>query len=395
MRRMHHMAICSEGAYYLVVMAFILTAALIRQINLLMVLYGLLAGPLLISWWLVRRQVNRVEVLRHAPKTAVVGEPFSVEIELQNKRKRGSSFALTVRDELQRRGPREKAKNPSTDVYCSYLPAAVSQRIAYHGRLARRGAYDFQPLRLSSRFPMGLLRTALRFDIPQRMIVLPRQGNLTSAWQRLLRADAGDAPGGKRQTGLQEGDFYGLRDWRPGDPRNRIHWRTSARRGSLTVRQYERRRRSDLFLVIELTEPEKPTDADRARTESVVSFAATVLAEACRDGGRQVRVELIAKRSRKLNGAASPRLLDEALTMLATAEPTTDDLLPEVLAGALAEQHPQTACVIAGTAQADVFDEVRFAALWQRSDLQLWPSRLVCLSPADARWNEVFQESVA
>lgn len=395
MRRMHHMSICSEGAYYLVVMAFILTAALIRQINLLMVLYGLLAGPLLISWWLVRRQVNRVEVLRHAPKTAVAGEPFAVEIELQNKRKRGSSFALTVHDELQRRGPRNKSKNPTTDVYCSYLPGGATQRIAYHGRLARRGLYDFQPLRLSSRFPMGLLRTALRFDAPQRMVVLPRQGHLTSAWQRLLRADAGDAPGGRRQIGFEEGDFYGLRDWRPGDPRNRIHWRTSARRGSLTVRQYERRRRSDLLLIIELIEPEKPSEADRARTESVVSFAATALAEACRDGGRNVRFELIAKRSRKLNGAASPRLLDEALGMLATAEPTTDDLLPEVLVDTLAELHPQTACVIVGTTPADVFDRVRFAPLWQRNDLQVWPARLVCLNPAETRWSEIFQEPVA
>ena len=119
MRRMHHMAICSEGAYYLVVMAFILTAALIRQINLLMVLYGLLAGPLLISWWLVRRQVNRVEIVRHAPKSAIAGEPFAVEVELVNKRKRGGSFSLMVRDELQRRG-RDGKKNPTTEVYCGY-----------------------------------------------------------------------------------------------------------------------------------------------------------------------------------------------------------------------------------------------------------------------------------
>ena len=38
------MTISSEGVYYLVVMVFILTAALIRQINLLMVLYGVLAA---------------------------------------------------------------------------------------------------------------------------------------------------------------------------------------------------------------------------------------------------------------------------------------------------------------------------------------------------------------
>src|SRR5262245_5145582 len=98
MRRMHHMTICAEGFGYLVVMAFILTAALIRQINLLMVLYGILAGPLLLSWPLVRRQVKRVDVERHVPKSVVAGEPFFVELEVRNSR-RGSSFALAMRDE--------------------------------------------------------------------------------------------------------------------------------------------------------------------------------------------------------------------------------------------------------------------------------------------------------
>ena len=392
MRRMHHMAICSEGAYYLVVMAFILTAALIRQINLLMVLYGLLAGPLLISWWLVRRQVNRVEIVRHAPKSAIAGEPFAVEVELVNKRKRGGSFSLMVRDELQRRG-RDGKKNPTTEVYCGYLPGGETQRVSYQGRLARRGLYDFQPLRLSSRFPMGLLRTTLRFEQPQRLLVLPRQGHLTPAWQRLLRSDGGDGVGGRRQTGFQEGDFYGLRDWRPGDPRNRIHWRTSARRGSLTVRQYERRRQSDLLLIVQLWEPEKPTDADRARNETIVSFAATVMAEASQDGGRAIHLEIVGKKPRRIKGTASPRLLDEAMTALATTEAASGDALPSALVTALSELHPQASGFIVGARPIDLFDRTRFAPLWQRTDLQLWPARLVSLHPADARWKEIFQEA--
>src|SRR5688572_16474478 len=117
MRRLHHMTISSEGVYYLVVMGFILTAALIRQINLLMVLYGVLAGPLLLSWSLVRRQVKGVDVIRRVPKTVVAGEPFSVEIELRNERKRGGAFALTVRDELGRRGGGDEAKSLAAEVY--------------------------------------------------------------------------------------------------------------------------------------------------------------------------------------------------------------------------------------------------------------------------------------
>ena len=63
MRRLHHMSISREGLIYLGVMGIILTAAVIRQINLLMLLYGVLAGPLLISWSLVRRDLKVVERL--------------------------------------------------------------------------------------------------------------------------------------------------------------------------------------------------------------------------------------------------------------------------------------------------------------------------------------------
>ena len=66
MRRLHHMSISREGLIYLAVMGVILTAAVIRQINLLMLLYGVLAGPLLISWSLVRRTLKGLEVERKA-----------------------------------------------------------------------------------------------------------------------------------------------------------------------------------------------------------------------------------------------------------------------------------------------------------------------------------------
>src|SRR6185295_19477883 len=102
----------------------------------------------------------------------------------------------------------------------------------------------------------------------------------------------GSATGARRWAGVQDGDFYGLREWRAGDARNRIHWRTSARRRSLTVRQYERRHDACLLVIVELWEPDKPTDADRLRTEAVASFAATVFAEACREGTRTIRMHL-------------------------------------------------------------------------------------------------------
>ena len=57
------------------------------------------------------------------------------------------------------------------DVYFPYIPAGESRRGAYTALLADRGVYDFQPLKISSRFPLGLLRTMQRLDKPQRVLV--------------------------------------------------------------------------------------------------------------------------------------------------------------------------------------------------------------------------------
>jgi uncharacterized protein (DUF58 family) len=235
----------------------------------------------------------------------------------------------------------------------------------------------------------------VRIDRPERLLALPRLGRMSSAWSRLLRSDEGSLHGVRRWAGVQEGDFYGLREWRPGDARNRIHWRTSARRRALTVRQYERRHDAGLVLIVELWEPPTPTDADRARTESVVSFAATVLTETCREAGRSVRMHVVAKRNRQVEGSGSPALLLEGQKILAAAEATTADQLPAALAAAFGEPRRQANVVIVSTRPTDLEDVERFALFNDRPDLQAWQTRCLSFSPGDARWSSMFREAEA
>jgi len=389
LRRLQHMSITFEGAIYLLVMGVVLTAAVVRQINLLMILYGVMAGPLLLSWRLVRRAVRDLEIERHLPPTITAGQPFSVEVELKNKRRRGGSFAIWIRDELQRRGtPAEKPIG--SDVYFPYVAQGESRRAGYQGVLAQRGVYFYQPVKLSSRFPLGLLRTMIRVDKPQKVVVLPSVGKLSPVWHRLLATD-GDAAGGRQRSLTSgDGDFYGLREWSSGDSRSRIHWRTSARRQSLTVRQFERRKRSELVLFIDLWEPAHPTPDDRTRVEEVIRFAATVLHEFCREPGRKLRLELIAKTPRSLRSISNQQTLHEALKLLASAEPTREDRLPAILNGSAEWTERGGGIVIAGTRKNDLADRVRFEELWRRPESKNGVGRIMTLSPTEPGWRELF-----
>jgi uncharacterized protein (DUF58 family) len=388
LRRLHHMSICREGFLYLAVMGIMLSAAVIRQINLLMVLYGVLAGPLLLSWRLVRWTLKKVDVTRQAPKTVFAGEPFRVQVSLKNGRKRGGSFAIHVRDELRRRNSNEPSIGAET--YFSFVPAGETRTASYRGSIGRRGIYDFQPLKVSSRFPLGLLKTMLRFDRPARLIVFPAMGKMSGSWRRLLSADDELAPVQRQARSALDGEFYGLRDWRQGDGRNRVHWRTSARRQTLTVRQYERRRHVSFALVVDLWRPEKPSPDDLGRVEQVVSFAATLLGEACRGGDQPLTAEVIGQTHRKLRAAASAGAVHEALRVLAGVEATAEDRLAATLAELYGELRPATGVIVVSTRAVDLLDREKFPQLHARSDLYHRIARTPCLSPDDGLWRETF-----
>lgn len=391
LRRLQHMSISFEGVIYLLVMGVVLSAAVVRQINLLMILYGIMAGPLLLSWRLVRRTVKGLEVTRRLPQTVFAGRQFSIEVEVTNKKPKSGSFAVWIRDELQRRGPTGE-KSIASDIYIPHIPGGESRKTTYQGVLDQRGVYRFQPLKISSRFPLGLLRTMIRVDQPQKLVVLPAIGRLSPVWHRLLAAD-GEATGGRHNgRNSAEGDFYGLREWRAGDARARIHWRTSARRQTLTVRQFERRRRSELDLIVELREPRNPTPDDRKHTEDVVRFAATVLHEFCRESGRPLRLEIIAKTPRVIRTTSTQQSLLEALKTLAAAEATPDDRLPAAVDEAVARG---TNAVIASTQKCDLADRERFALIWRRKESKAAIGRLTSLAPTEAGWRELFDSGVA
>lgn len=394
MRRIHHMSITREGMFYLGVMGIILVAAVIRQINLLMLLYGVLAGPLLLSWSIVRQTLKKLDVTRRCPTTVTAGETFRVDLEVTNGKRRGSSFSVAVRDELKLRGE-PQSRCVGAEVYFPYVPAGQANHGSYQGMLDRRGLYDFQPIKISTRFPLGLLRTMLRIDRPQRLLVLPRIGRLSPQWQRLWKAEDDAVGGPRRRGGLQEGDFYGLREWRAGDARSRIHWRTTARRQQLTVRQYERKRQLSVTLVVDLWQPAKPTAEDRARTEEVVSFAATVLVEACREAGRTIALDIVGKTTRSIRAVSSPQALEEALKALALAEPTAEDRLPGVLAKLFDALRPGTNVLIAGTRKNALDDDGRFPQLDGGRDSGSPAARAAALGPADPLWSQLFRREHA
>jgi uncharacterized protein (DUF58 family) len=146
-----------------------------------------------------------------------------------------------------------------------------------------------------------------------------------------------------------EGEYHGLRDWRSGDSRSWIHWRTTAKRDQLTVRQFERHENQDLTLLLALWQDAAPSARQLENVELAVSFVATIVADQCRRGSSRLHVATAGREIRLVKGFASMVTLREVMELLARAEADCVDRLPPLLDRALGESRLHRRIVIVST----------------------------------------------
>jgi len=375
---------------FLALLGCVLAGALVRQIQLLLMLFALLVGIPLLNWRLARSTLRKLDIVRRVPRSIAAGDLLMVDIEATNRRRRLPGWALTVEDRIRRQGApdSEELIRARTLIPC-VLPGSSSKQ-SYRGRIMRRGKYLFGPLRVSTRFPFGLVRGSMVFQQQHELLVAPRLGRLTTRWQRLQQSsDLGTSSVARRQ-GLLEGDFYGLRDWREGDSRRWIHWRTTARRQSPVVRQFEQQRNQDLVLILELWQPERPTPADLDNVELAVSFAASIVADVCRTGGRSLWVSTAAAQPQFNSGPASLALTREVMDSLAVAEASSVDWLPGSVAQVLEVARPGANAIVISTRAIEWTDTERFSKVWSNPRQRAWLGRFKSINTSQPELAEYF-----
>jgi uncharacterized protein (DUF58 family) len=142
---------------------------------------------------------------------------------------------------------------------------------------ARRGVYELGPAEIGVTDPFGLLRFVRRFGEKTEVVVYPEVHEL-----RDFPIRGGNVEVGARGSRGQRGDeFAGLREYRRGDDRRHIHWKSVARTGELYVKEFavEAPRRYSVALDLR-REGLRVPEAD---VEDAVSVAASVLTRLARE----------------------------------------------------------------------------------------------------------------
>lgn len=245
----------------------------------LYVVVAALAGMILISIPLPWLGVRRIGTTRRAPVVATAGEPFECTLELENTG-RLPRYTIEARDRFAGDEGRAVALR---------VRGRKSETVRYTLENPRRGIYTGGEVVVESRAPFGLFYGRRKVRVASETVVYPRTFAVAGLPPPVeTYAERGDRGASSTLHRGHGGEFWGVREYRPGDPARLVAWKKSARSlssGRLAVVELARENHPPFVLSMGLDE-----DAPPGAREMVVSAGASLLLCALGEG-REVRAD--------------------------------------------------------------------------------------------------------
>jgi len=275
-----------------------------------------------------RHAARHVQVCRRFEERAFAGDQVRVELEVSN----GGRVPIPWL-EVWESVPME-LRNGSGPSHVFGLGGRKQRRFAYTLTCRRRGQYRPGPMTVQTGDVLGIEERLVTLQEPKQVVVYPRlvpleQLGLPS--RSALAAKAAVTPLFEDTTRLA-----GVRDYLPGDPPRRIHWRATARTGQLLVKQYQPAITRETLICLDLSLDGYPVARHDAVEQAIVVAASLInhivvreglpagLACEARDGSAAGHRVSIPPRSGRVQ-------LINALEILARVEPEAGQTFPDLV----------------------------------------------------------------
>jgi len=248
----------------------------------------------------------RLSARRRLPRFATAGERLAYSVVIQNlspKPQRGlylfenfEDVLPTFQEFLESREPQEDTRS-RFDRFIGYyrwlwlisgkqvkmessrplpvlLPGSTA-KVDIEITPPRRGHLHFTGLTIARPDPLGLLNAFIHIPVRQSVLVLPKRYHLP----RVDLAGSRKYHSGGIALASSVGDseeFISLRDYRPGDPLRRIHWKSWAKIGKPVVKEYQDEFFVRHALVLDTFSQKKSSDRFEAAVSVASSFACSI-----------------------------------------------------------------------------------------------------------------------
>lgn len=256
----------------------------------------------LLPWLSLRSMVVRLDAAEHMEVLEGMGCDLSILVE---RTAPWPAFMVAIETEWEWASRRIVLSQTVPVIRAGHAPDL--------GRLVQfpcRGHYELIAVRLSSGFPLGLIRAQHNLSRPQiHLRVLPQ----TQPVHWPLTWDVADDPQGELTTRRmgQSFELGMLRPYQKGEPLGRVSWRASARAGELVIQHFQQSGSIRLRVVVEV--PREPMLGDPNSAGEQALRMANGVCDAALAHGAQLFVYLESGSTPLQDGVSVRRALAEAL----------------------------------------------------------------------------------
>ncbi len=300
------------------VLLSLLVPTAIRQGNNLSIwLLGTMIIATIMTFVWTRLTIRSIAIGRVHTGQARVGQPFSVGYEVQNTTRFQPAFSLWIQELDSKNTWSQQFRNATAWVMEVGPKEQVRTDTIFWPK--KRGVAKFDQVRIKTSFPFGLIHASKVIHQPWQVLVQPELHQLRPD---VLQSIVSDGPMG--QINMRRGrggeEFYGIREFQSGDSLRDVAWKASSRREALICIERSRPSPPRLRVILDLTTPTDALQCDEdARTveEKSISLAASLLAEALRQGHEFALTVLGISTQRDVGLRSGTRHLDRLLGVLA------------------------------------------------------------------------------
>jgi uncharacterized protein (DUF58 family) len=336
------------GVRFLLLALAVGLAAVNTGNNILYLLFAMMLSLIVVTGLFSERVLARLSAVRSLPPRLFAGTPTRYQIALTNGKRYMPAFSLRVRE------GRGALRLDVPEHRCTRIDPNGTVTIDSVATFLDRGAHHLPGIEITTTFPFGLFEKTLRIPVEAEPLVYPAIGS--------LRRPSGRPSGEEGPTGPWRGTagLSHLREYQVGDDPRFIHWKHSARRAKLVVREPEREGARSLVLVFSNRLPPDPLPIHSDWFEDAVRLTASLADRAIRDGW-DVLLATWDGTSRIGRGASH---LERLLRTLATIGPTPRSIGDRLVAWA-GELHHQALHLVL------VWDDPRWSSVRARCE-RVW-----------------------
>ncbi len=244
-RSTYSLQITPAGLIFSIMVMLVAVLALSSGNNLLYLLVAVLVAILILSLFASRSILSRMDLELRYPERASIGESVAFDLTVRNRRRLFPVLSLTVTLIEQPLWSRRSMR--AEQGYVPLLPRRAEAQVRSLRRFARRGLYRFRALRLETRAPFGFFEHRRVMPIEGEFRVHPEISPL-KALEQILHLLHGLEESSRKGSG---GDLYAIRDSQGRDPHHHIDWKSTARTGSLMVREFTNEDRWQITILLD------------------------------------------------------------------------------------------------------------------------------------------------